>query len=109
MTLTEEIITITVVVLGTMLTRFLPFLIFPSHDRIPPLISFLGRILPPAVMGMLVIYMLKNTELTAPPHGLPEALALLSVVLLQVFVKKLLLTILLSTFFYMCLLQYVFV
>ena len=59
-------------------------------------------------MGMLVIYTLKNTELTAPPHGLPEALALLSVVLFTNLRQKLLLTILLSTFFYMCLLQYSF-
>lgn len=55
MSFTEQIITIAAVVAGTMLTRFLPFILFPSNKKTPPLVAFLDKMLPAAVMGMLVV------------------------------------------------------
>ncbi len=109
MTFTEEIITIAVVVLGTMTTRFLPFLLFPAHKKTPPLIRFLGKVLPSAVMGLLVVYSLKDTQFLTGYHGVPEALAVLLTVLMQVLVKNLLLTIACGTIGYMLLVQFVFI
>ena len=60
MTTAQEIITILVVVLGTMLTRFLPFLIFPEGKTPPLYVTYLGTVLPYAVIGLLVVYCLKD-------------------------------------------------
>ena len=75
MSFTEQIITIAAVVAGTMLTRFLPFILFPANKKTPPLVAFLGKMLPAAVMGMLVVYSLKDTQIMTGSHGLPEAIA----------------------------------
>ena len=108
MSFMEQLITIAVVVLGTMTTRFLPFLLFPAHKQTPPLVSFLGRVLPSAIMGLLVVYSLKDTSILESTHGLPEALAVAVTVLLQLVLKNLLLTIAGGTICYMLLVQYVF-
>ena len=108
MSFTEQLITIAVVVLGTMTTRFLPFLLFPAHKQTPPLVAFLGKVLPSAVMGLLVVYSLKDTSILESTHGLPEALAVAVTVLLQLVLKNLLLTIAGGTICYMLLVQYVF-
>lgn len=108
MTLTQEIITIAAAVLGTMATRFLPFLLFPAHKQTPPVIKFLGQVLPPAVMGMLAVYSLKDVQLFSGSHGLPEALAIILIIILQYAFKNALLTIGASTIFYMYLVQQVF-
>ena len=60
MTTTQGILTIAAVVLGTMVTRFLPFLIFPEGKEPPEFIQYLGKVLPYAVIGLLVIYCLKD-------------------------------------------------
>lgn len=109
MTFTEQLLTIAVVVAGTMLTRFIPFLLFPADKLTPPLVAFLGKVLPAAVMGMLVVYSLKDIDFTAPAHGLPETIAVGLTVLLQLTLKNLLLTIAAGTICYMLLVQYVFV
>ena len=108
MSFTEQLITIAVVVLGTMTTRFLPFLLFPAHKQTPPLVAFLGRVLPSAVMGLLVVYSLKDTSILGQTHGFPEAIAVAITVLLQLVLKNLLLTIAGGTICYMLLVQYVF-
>ena len=108
MSFMEQLITIAVVVLGTRTTRFLPFLLFPAHKQTPPLVAFLGRVLPSAVMGLLVVYSLKDTSILESTHGLPEALAVAVTVLLQLVLKNLLLTIAGGTICYMLLVQYVF-
>ena len=108
MSFTEQLITIAVVVLGTMTTRFLPFLLFPAHKQTPPLVAFLGKVLPSAVMGLLVVYSLKDTSILESTHGLPEALAVAVTVLLQLVLKNLLLTIAGGTICYMLLVQYFF-
>lgn len=108
MTLSEEIITISAVVAGTMVTRFLPFVLFPANKKTPPLVVFLGKMLPTAVMGMLVVYSLKDTQIFSGYHGLPEAIAVALTVILQATVRNLLLTIAAGTISYMLLVQYIF-
>ena len=72
MTTAQRIITIAVVVFGTMLTRFIPFIVFPAGKPTPKYIQYLGKVLPGAVFGMLVIYCLKNVSIFSGSHGLPE-------------------------------------
>ena len=109
MSFAEQLITIAVVVLGTMTTRFLPFLLFPAHKKTPTLVAFLGKVLPSAVMGLLVVYSLKDTSLLGPHRGLPEFLAVGLTVALQLVLKNLLLTIAGGTIAYMLLVQFIFV
>lgn len=108
MTVTQQIITIAMVVLGTMLTRFLPFMLFPSGRPVPKYISYLGKVLPSAVFGLLVIYCLKNVSLLSGSHGLPETISILLVVLLHLWKRQMLLSIAGGTVCYMLLVQLVF-
>ncbi len=91
----------------TILLRFLPFLLFSRHT--PPYISYLGRVLPAAIIGMLVIYCLKDVKVASAPFGLPELLAGACVVILQRLRRNALLSILTGTIVYMLLVQVVFV
>lgn len=108
MTTTQQILTIAVVSLGTILTRFLPFLIFPAGKQAPKYIKYLGRVLPGAVFGLLVIYCLKNVSFTAAPYGIPEAIAILAVIGLHQWKRQTLLSIAGGTAVYMVLVQLVF-
>ena len=90
----------------TMLLRFLPFLLF--RKQAPPYIVYLGEVLPSAIIGMLVVYCLKDTVMTRAPFGAPELIAGLSVVGLQVWKRSALLSILGGTVIYMILVQAVF-
>ena len=108
MTLTQQILTIAMVVLGTMLTRFLPFLLFPSGKPTPRYIRYLGKMLPAAVFGMLVIYCLRNVEVLGGSHGMPELLSILAVAGLHRWKGQMLLSIAGGTVCYMLLVQLVF-
>lgn len=99
---------VAVMAIVTMLLRFLPFLIFRAGKPIPPYVSYLGDVLPPAIIGMLVIYCLKDTVVTAAPYGAPELIAALCVVGLQVWKRNSLLSILSGTVIYMLLVQLIF-
>ena len=90
----------------TILLRFLPFLVF--RKRIPPYIAWLGEVLPAAIIGMLVVYCLKDTVLTKAPFGAPEIIAGLAVAGLQAWERNSLLSILGGTAVYMILVQAVF-
>lgn len=83
MTLTEQIITIAICALGTMATRFLPFLLFSEKRKTPAYVQYLGRVLPAAVFGMLVVYCLKNVSFLTGTHGLPELIAIAATVALH--------------------------
>lgn len=107
MTVTQSVITILAVVLGTMVTRFLPFLIFPEGKTPPSYITYLGKVLPCAVMGLLVVYCLKDAVFTSL-HGLPELLAIICVVILHKWKKNMLLSMAAGTVIYMVLVQAVF-
>ena len=108
MSVTEQIITIAAVVLGTMLTRFLPFLLFPAGKPTPRYVQYLGKALPGAVFGLLVIYCLKNVRLLSGSHGLPELIAILVVAGLHLWKRQMLLSIAGGTICYMLLVQLVF-
>ncbi len=108
MTLTQKIITIAICALGTMATRFLPFLIFRANRPTPKYIQYLGRVLPSAIFSMLVVYCLKNVSLLTPSYGLPELISIAAVVLLHLLFRKMLLSISVGTVCYMLLVQFVF-
>ena len=65
MTLPQKIITIFMVILGTLITRFLPFLLFPSGGKTPKYVQYLGKVLPAAVFGLLVVYCLKGISIVS--------------------------------------------
>ena len=90
----------------TALLRFLPFLVFRRHT--PPYIAYLGKVLPPALIGMLVIYCFKDVSFAAAPFGLPELIAAVCVVVLHVWKRNSLISILGGTGIYMLLVQLVF-
>ena len=93
--------------LGTMVTRFLSFLIFPEGKEPPEFIQYLGKVLPYAVIGLLVIYCLKDVP-GSGTYGIPEFLAIVFIVLLHRWKKSILLSIGGGTVFYMLLVQFVF-
>ena len=99
-------ILIAVMALTTAALRFLPFLVFTR--RTPPYVVYLGKVLPAALIGMLVIYCLKDVRVTSAPHGLPELIAGAGVALLQAWKRNSLLSILAGTLLYMVLIQAVF-
>ncbi len=101
-----EALLVAVMALVTILLRFLPFLLF--RKRTPPYIAYLGKVLPAAIIGMLVIYCLKDVNPAAAPHGLPEGISAACVVALQVWKRNSLLSILGGTVLYMLLVQAVF-
>lgn len=96
------------VAVTTFATRATPFLIFPDGKEIPPIVKYLGAVLTPAVIGMLVVYCLKNTTVLSAPHGLPEIISVLIVVILHVWKRNNLLSIGVGTVLYMFLIQVVF-
>ena len=104
----HSLLLIAVVALVTMVLRFLPFLIFGENRQTPPVIAYLGRVLPFAIMGMLVVYCLKDVTLTAAPFGIPEAIGCAAVALLHLWKRNTLLSIGAGTVLYMLLVQLVF-
>ncbi len=108
MTLTQQIITIAMVVLGTAVTRFLPFLVFPAEKPTPKYIQYLGNVLPFAVFGLLVIYSLKDVSILSGSHGIPELISIVLVVVLHVWKRQMLLSIAGGTVCNMLLVQMVF-
>lgn len=103
-----KIALIAVTALVTMSTRFLPFLIFGEKRKTPELILYLGKVLPCAIMGMLVVYCLKDVAPLAYPYGIPEALGIAFVALLHLWKRNSLLSIGAGTVFYMILVQVIF-
>lgn len=108
MTLTQQIITIGICALGTMATRFLPFIIFKSNKPTPKYIQYLGKALPAAIFGMLVVYCLKDISFHNSSGFLPELIAIAVAVLLHLLKRQMLLSIAGSTVCYMLLVQFVF-
>ena len=104
----HDILLIAVAVLVTMATRFLPFLIFGEKRKTPPIIKYLGKVLPCAIMGMLVVYCLKDVSFLSAPFGLPELIACVVVAALHVWKRNSLLSIGGGTVCYMLLVQLVF-
>ena len=107
MTLAQQFITIVLCAIATMLTRFVPFLLF-SGKKTPRFVQYLGQALPGAIFGMLVVYCLKGVNPMVYSHGLPEALAILVTVALHLWKRQMLVSIAGGTVCYMLLLQFVF-
>lgn len=99
---------VAVAALVTAATRFLPFLIFRNEAQTPALVRYLGKVLPCAIMGMLVVYCMKDVSFTAPPFGIPEALGCLTVALLHIWKRNTLLSIGAGTVAYMLMVQFIF-
>ncbi|HIV69241.1 MAG TPA: branched-chain amino acid transporter permease [Candidatus Butyricicoccus stercorigallinarum] len=108
MTLSQQIVTVALIVLATMLTRFLPFLLFPAGKPTPNYIRYLGKVLPSAVFGLLVIYSLRNVSVLTGSHALPELLSIALVIVLHCWKRQMLLSIAGGTVCYMLLVQLVF-
>ena len=104
----HDILLIAVAVLVTMATRFLPFLIFGEKRKTPAVIEYLGTVLPCAIMGMLVVYCLKDMSFLSSPFGLPELISCVVVAALHVWKRNSLLSIGGGTVCYMLLVQLVF-
>ena len=108
MTDTHTLLMILVIAGITILLRFLPFLVFSNHKETPSYITYLASILPYAIMGMLVVYCLRNTQWMKASHGLPECLATLVVVGSYVWKRNTLLSIAGGTILYMFFVQVLF-
>ena len=108
MTSMQAVITILMIAVGTQITRWLPFWLFPEKKDPPAVVLYLGRVLPPAMMGLLVVYCFKNVSWLSGSHGAPELLASAAVVVLHLWKKNVLLSIAGGTVLYMILVQVVF-
>ena len=108
MTLFQQIITIALVVLGTMITRFLPFYIFSPNKPTPSFVRYLGKALPAAVFGLLVVYSFKDVNILKYSFGLPELIATVVIIGLHLVKRSMLLSIAGGTSVYMLLVQFVF-
>ena len=97
---------VAVMAIVTMLLRFLPFLVFRKEP--PAYITYLGKVLPPAIIGMLVIYCLKDVSLTVRPFGAPELLSVACVAGVQAWKRNSLVSILAGTVVYMLLIRLMF-
>lgn len=104
----HSVLLIAVIALVTAGLRFLPFLVFGENRKTPPLISYLGQVLPFAIMGMLVVYCLKDVSFTDAPFGIPEVIGCAVVTLLHIWKRNTLLSIGTGTLCYMLLIQFVF-
>ena len=108
MTNWQMILTVAACILATVLTRFLPFMLFPAGKSIPKYVQYLGKVLPGAVFGMLVVYCLKNVTWLSGNHGAPEIIAIMVIMALHKWKRQTLLSIAGGTVCYMLLVQFVF-
>ena len=104
----HAVLTIAVCALVTAGLRFLPFLIFGENRTTPEMIAYLGKVLPFAIMGMLVVYCLKDVSIVSAPFGIPEAIGCAVVAGLHVWKRNTLLSIGAGTVCYMLLVQFIF-
>ena len=108
LTTLQTLAIILAVAAGTQLTRWLPFWLFPENRQPPAAIVYLGRVLPPAMMGLLVVYCLRNVSVASAPHGLPELISIAVLAALHLWKRNVLLSIGVGTVLYMVLVQVVF-
>lgn len=104
----QMLMIILIIVLGTMITRFLVFLIFPPTKEPPRFITYLGKVLPPSAIGLLVIYALKDIQITKMPFAIPELVAILVITIMHKWRRNTLISIASGTIVYMLFVQVVF-
>lgn len=105
---TYLLISIAIMALVTVVLRFLPFLVFKGRNT-PKWITYLGKVLPFAIMGMLVVFCLKNVSFVSYPYGIPEILSCIVAAVIHIWKKNTLLSIVCSTACYMVLVQFIFI
>lgn len=108
MTRGQMAITFALVAAATVTTRFLPYVLFPEGRKVPAVITYLGKVLGPAVFGLLVVYCLRHVSLAAPSHGIPELIACLVTIGLYVWKRNMILPMAGGTLTYMLLLRLFF-
>ncbi|GHU82256.1 branched-chain amino acid transport protein AzlD [Clostridia bacterium] len=108
MTTAEALITVAIIAAATLLTRSLAFVLFPGGRKTPAFVARLGKLLPYAITGMLIVYCFKEVSLAAAPHGLPELMGVTVVAALYLWRRNTLLATVGGTLFYMALMQWVF-
>ncbi len=106
---THSMILIAVCAAITALLRFIPFLIFSDKRKTPAFISYLGKVLPFAIMGMLVVFCLKNVSVTSFPHGIPELISVIAVAGIHIWKRNTLLSIVAGTILYIVLINFIFI
>ena len=104
----QSLIIILVISFTTYLTRAIPFLLFPANKKTPEFVTYLGSVLPFAIIGMLIVYCLKQTTIDSYPFGIPEVISIAAVIAVHIWRKNTLLSIGGGTLLYMLLVQYVF-
>ena len=109
LTTSQTLIIIFVAALATMTTRFLPFILFKGNGKTNSYITYLGQVLPYSAIGLLVVYCLRNVNFTVAPYGIPEAIALISMIILHYWKENTLLSIGAGTVIYMFLVQQIFI
>lgn len=105
----QIVLIVLAVATGAMATRFPPFFLFPEGKQPPQVVTYLGSVLPPVMMGLLIVYCLKDVAIASNPHGLPELISMVFIVLIHLWRKNVLLSIGCGTGLYMFLVQAVFV
>ena len=105
----SSLIMIAAVAIATFATRAASFVVFPKGKEVPPTVKYIGMVLPPAVIGMLVVYCLRSTQLFAYPYGIPELIACLAVIGLHAWKRNVVLSVGAGTVLYQALVQMVFV
>ena len=105
----QTILIILAVAFGTVITRFLPFVIFPQNKKPPEAVLKIGKMLPPAMMGLLVVYCLKGVEFFSGSHGFPELISIAVILLIHKLKGNVLLSIGVGTLLYMVLVQFIFI
>ena len=108
MTPMQQIITVIMIALATIITRFTPFIIF-KEGKTPEYVQYLGKVLPAAVFSLLVVYYLKGISLTVFPFGLAEFISIAVVVGIHLWKRQTLLSIAIGTVCYMIMVQGIFV
>lgn len=105
----QTLIIICMVALGTVITRFLPFILFQNNKGNSSYINYLGKVLPYSAIGLLVVYCLKGVKLSSPTYGIPEAIAIICIIALHYWKENTLMSIGVGTVIYMVLVQAVFI
>ena len=105
MTTTQQVLTIVILALVTVLTRALAFIVFPAGKSTPKYIQYLGKVLPLAVFGMLVVYCLKDVQWLSGTHGFPELAGIAATALVHVWRRQLFLSMVAGTAVYMILIR----
>ncbi len=108
MNMSHSVKILIVVAVVNIFMRLLPFMVFRGDKPLPKVITYLSKVLPYALIGMLVVYCLKDISILSAPHGLPEFIACAAVALLHIWKKNMLLSVFGGTIFYMILIQFVF-